>query len=160
MDISIVVLYIISIGLLILSFFMDKQKTYLAIKKGWLSFKKIIPILIPLFLIVGFVLTLVTPNMIRILLGDESGILGVIAGLLVGSVAFMPPFVTFPLAAELLDQGAGFPQIAAFVTTLMGVGLVYWSAETKYFNTKSTILRNILAFVASGIVACVIWGVM
>ncbi len=78
--------------------------------------------------------------------------------MLVGSIAFMPPFVTFPLGAELLNNGAGYPQVAAFVTTLMAVGLVYWAAEVKFFGQKAVALRNGLAFLASGIVAIVVWG--
>lgn len=160
MDISTIILYSIASILLILSLLKDRIKTKKAIKKGWMAFIKILPILIPLFLIVGVLLSLVTPDVIKQLLGEESGILGVLTGMLVGSVAFMPPFVTFPLGAELLEQGAGFPQVAAFVTTLMGVGLVYWSAEVKFFGKKAVILRNSLAFLASGVVAIVIWRVM
>lgn len=160
MDISTIILYGISITLLIISLIKDKEKTKKAIKKGFNSFKKIMPMLIPLFIIVGVVLSVITPDMIKSLLGENTGIVGVVIGLVIGSISFMPPFVTFPLGAELLDSGAGYPQVAAFVTTLMAVGLVYWIAETKYFGKKSTILRNALAFVASGIVALVVWGVM
>ncbi len=132
----------------------------MGVKKGWMAFKKILPILIPLFLIVGIILTVISPDIIKFSLGENSGIMGVFIGLLVGSIAFMPPFVTYPLGVELLEKGAGYPQVAAFVTTLMAVGIVYFTAETKFFGTKSTILRNGLGFIASLIVALVVWGVM
>jgi uncharacterized membrane protein YraQ (UPF0718 family) len=125
-----------------------------------MAFKKIVPVLVPLFMIVGIVLSIVTPEMIKTVLGEDSGLIGVLIGMAVGSVAFMPPFVTYPLGAQLLDNGAGYPQVAAFVTTLMAVGLVYWMAETKYFGKKAVILRNGLAFMASGIVAIIVWVVM
>lgn len=160
MDLSTIILYSFSIILLVVSLIKDKQKSMKAIKKGWMAFKKIIPVLIPLFMIVGIVLSIVTPEVIKSLLGEESGVLGVLIGMVAGSVAFMPPFVTYPLGAELLENGAGYPQVAAFVTTLMAVGLVYWAAEVKYFGKKAVILRNGLAFLASGIVAVVVWGVM
>lgn len=160
MDISTIILYLIALTLLLVSLIKDTGKTKKALKKGWMAFIKILPVLIPLFLIVGVVLTLITPDMIQRVMGEDSGFIGVITGMLVGSVAFMPPFVTFPLGAELLEKGAGYPQVAAFVTTLMAVGFVYWMAETKYFGQKAVILRNSLAFLASGIVAIVVWGVM
>lgn len=160
MDISTIVLYAIAIVLLIVSLIKDKTKTKKAIKKGWMAFVNILPVLIPLFLVVGIVLTILTPDMIRQALGEDSGILGVFVAMLVGSVAFLPPFITFPLGAELLDNGAGYPQVAAFMTTLMAVGLVYWVAETKFFGKKAVALRNGLAFVASGVVAIVVWGLM
>lgn len=160
MDLSTLFLYGIALILLLISVVKDKNKTKKALKKGWMAFKKILPVLIPLFMIVGIVLSLVTPEIIRQILGEESGFLGVLIGMLIGSVAFMPPFVTFPLGAQLLDSGAGYPQVAAFMTTLMAVGIVYWSAETKFFGTKATLYRNLVAFVASGIVALIVWGVM
>lgn len=160
MDISTIILYGLAIVLLIISTIKDRAKTKKAVKKGWMAFIKILPILIPLFIIVGVLLTLVTPQIIKTVLGEESGILGVLTGMLIGSIAFMPPFVTFPLGAELLDNGAGYPQVAAFVTTLMAVGLVYWVAEVKFFGKKAVVLRNSLAFIASGLVAFVVWGVL
>ncbi len=160
MDISTLILYAIAVILLLVSFAKDRTKTKKAVKKGWMAFIKILPVLVPLFLIVGILLSIITPDLIRQVLGEESGILGVLIGMLVGSVAFMPPFVTFPLGAELLENGAGYPQVAAFVTTLMAVGFVYWTAETKFFGSKAVVLRNGLAFVASGVVALVVWGVM
>jgi uncharacterized membrane protein YraQ (UPF0718 family) len=160
MGLSTIIIYGIALALLIVSLVKDRGKTKKAIKKGWMAFIKILPVLIPLFLIVGIVLSLVTPAMIKQVMGEESGIIGVLIGMVIGSVAFMPPFVTFPLGAELLSNGAGYPQVAAFMTTLMAVGLVYWSAETKFFGSKAVILRNSMAFIASGIVAFVVWMVM
>ena len=160
MDISTIILYSVAIVLLIISFVKDKKKTKAAVKKGWMAFKKIVPVLIPLFIIVGVVLSVITPEMIRFVLGENSGIAGVAIGMVAGSIAFIPPFVAFPLGADLLENGAGYPQVAAFVTTLMAVGIVYWAAEKKFFGNKAVILRNTLAFVASGVVAFVIWGIM
>lgn len=47
-------------------------------------------------------------------------------------------------------------QIGAFVSTLMIVGIVTMPVEIKYFGKKVMILRNILAFIFSFIVAYVI----
>lgn len=160
MDASTIILYSIAIVLLVVSSLKDRKKTKAAVKKGWMAFKKILPVLIPLFMIVGVVLSVVNPDIIRTLLGQDSGIFGVILGMIVGSIAFIPPFVAYPLGAELLQNGAGYPQVAAFITTLMAVGFVYWMAEKKYFGKKAVIMRNSMAFIASGIVAFVVWGVM
>jgi uncharacterized membrane protein YraQ (UPF0718 family) len=160
MDISTIVLYTISIVLLIVSLIKDKNKTMKAVKKGWMAFLKIIPVLIPLFMIVGVFLSLITPSLIKQVLGADSGVFGIVTGMILGSVAFMPPFVTYPLGVELLSNGAGYAQVAAFVTTLMAVGFVYWTAEVKFFGQKAVLYRNGLAFLASGIVAFVIGRVM
>lgn len=160
MDISTIILYILAFGFLIVSLIKDRKKTKKGIKKSFMAFKNILPLLIPLFLIVGIVLTFVTPEMIKNLLGEDSGWIGITFGLFIGSVAFMPPFVTFPLGSELIANGAGFPQVAAFVTTLMGVGIVYLQAEMKFFGAGSTIRRNSLAFVAAISVAVAVGVLM
>ncbi|MDC7220791.1 MAG: permease [Spirochaetales bacterium] len=134
----------------------DRDKTRKGIKKGFMSFKKILPMLIPMFLIVGVGLTYITPEMIQSVMGKDSGILGVLIGLVMGSIAFMPPFVTFPLGAELIQQGAGLAQVAALVTTLMGVGVVYMQVEIKHFGAASMIRRNMLAVFAAIAVALVV----
>ena len=66
----------------------------------------------------------------------------------------------FPTAAMLLKSGAGYIQIAAFISTLMMVGIVTFPVEIKYFGKKLTILRNLTAFVFSFIVALIIGKVM
>lgn len=160
MGISTYFLYGLTIVLLVISFIKNKKKTILALKKGFNAFKKIIPVLVPLFMFVGIILTIITPDQIQSVMGEESGILGVLAALVIGSISFMPPFVTYPLGVELLESGAGYPQVAALVTTLMSVGFVYIAAESKFFTKKSVLYRNLLALIASAIVALVIWVVM
>ena len=72
----------------------------------------------------------------------------------------MPAFVAFPLAAILLQNGAGYMQISAFVSTLTMVGLITFPLETKYFGKKFTIIRNVLAFLFAFVVAFVIGRVV
>jgi len=47
-------------------------------------------------------------------------------------------------------------QIGAFVSTLMMVGIITMPVEIKYFGKKLTIMRNVLAFIFSFLVAYVI----
>lgn len=43
-------------------------------------------------------------------------------------------------------RGAGYMQIAAFISTLMMVGIVTMPVEISYFGKKATIVRNVTAF--------------
>ena len=79
---------------------------------------------------------------------------------IIGSITLIPGFVAFPLASALLKNGAGFMQIAVFISTLMMVGLVTVPVEIRYFGKKATILRNIMAFIFSYIVAAVVGVVL
>jgi len=146
--------------LMVISFIKDKQKTKKAINIGLNAFKKLLPSLIPMMVGIGIVLTLLSPDTVSSILGEKSGFLGVLIGLGVGSVAFMPSFVAFPLGANLLSHGAGYPQIAAFVSSLMAVGFVSLGLEIQYFGKKAAIIRNLTALTASMVFVAVIWRVM
>ena len=60
----------------------------------------------------------------------------------------------------LLKGGAGYMQIAAFISTLMMVGVVTLPAEISAFNGKVALLRNGLAYVFSLLVALIVGIVM
>lgn len=150
------IIYIVTIVLLVVSFFKSKEKTVKGLKKGVKTFLKILPILIPLFLFVGIILALVTPEFISNSLGESSGIFGIAFGLVIGSITFMSPFVAYPLGVELLENGAAYPQIAGFLVTLMSVGVVYFAAESKFFSKKAAIVRNLISFIGALIVIVIV----
>ncbi len=81
-------------------------------------------------------LAILTPEQISNLLGSESGWYGVLVAAVIGSITLIPGFIAFPLAAALLKSGAGYMQIAAFVSTLMMVGIVTMPVEISYFGKK------------------------
>lgn len=155
-----IILYVLAFTLLTLSFFKDKTKTLLALKKAWKSFENILPQFLSILVIIGIMLAVLTPEMISKLVGQQSGWFGMLIAAIVGSITLIPGFVAFPLAAALLKSGAGFMQIAVFISTLMMVGIVTIPLEIKYFGKKAAILRNSLAFVFSFIAAIVIGVVL
>lgn len=154
------IFYGLAIALLILSYSKDKKKTKMALKKAWKSFDNILPELLSVMLFVGFLLALLNPETISKIIGADSGWFGVMLAAIVGSVTLIPGFVAFPTAALLLDGGAGYMQIGAFISTLMMVGVVTMPVEIKYFGKKATLYRNMLAFVFSLIVALIIGWVV
>ena len=154
------ILYALAIGGLAFSFFKDRQKTKMALMKAWKAFENILPQILTIFLIIGFALAIFPPETIQKLLGSDSGFRGVLAAAVIGSITLMPGFVAFPLAAALLKNGAGFMQLAAFVSTLMMVGIITIPIERKTFGLRATLTRNGAAFVFSFLVAVVMGVVM
>ena len=150
------IFYSLAIILLILSFIKDKKKTKMALKKAWKAFENILPEFLVVILLVGFLLAILNPETISKIIGSESGFVGVVLASIIGSVTLIPGFVAFPTAAILLKNGAGYMQIAAFVSTLMMVGIVTMPVEIKYFGKKISVMRNSLAFLFSFIVALII----
>ncbi|HOP11062.1 MAG TPA: permease [Oscillospiraceae bacterium] len=144
---------------LAVSFFKDRKKTKAALIKAWKAFENILPQLLVILVIIGLAFSVLSPETITDLLGTDSGVLGVLGAALIGSITLIPGFVAFPLAAALLKNGAGYMQIAAFVSTLMMVGIVTLPLEIKTFGKKAAIIRNISAFVFS-LIAAVVIGVV
>lgn len=153
-------LYGLTFILLLVSFIKDQQKTKKALTKAWKAFENILPEFLGVIMLVGILLALLNPQVISKLIGSQSGWLGVIASALVGAVTLIPGFVAFPTAAMLLQNGAGYMQIGAFISTLMMVGVVTAPVEMKYFGKKLTVMRNLLAFLFSFVVAFVIGKVV
>ncbi len=150
-----IVLYSLSSVLLIVSLVKDKEKTKNALIKAWKMFINILPDMLAIMLFVGIVLTLLTPTMIAKIIGENSGVMGIVYSTIIGSIAIVPSFIVFPLGKTLIDNGADYPQVAVLMSTLMAVGLTILPMEKKIFGNKFTYLRTI-----SAVVMCLIFGLI
>ncbi len=155
-----VALYAAALLALLISFLKSREKTLQALKKAWKALENILPQLLAILLIIGVMLALLTPEQISALIGAESGLWGVLLAAFVGAITLIPGFAAFPLAAALLHSGAGITQIAAFVSTLMMVGIVTLPVEIRYFGRKAAFFRNGAAFLFSLLVAGVMGVVL
>ena len=153
-------MYGLVILLLVVSYYKDRKKTKMALLKAWKSFENILPQLLGVLIVVGIMLAIFDAALISRLIGNESGWLGVVFSALVGAITLIPGFVAFPTAALLLNSGAGYMQIGAFVSTLMMVGVITAPVEVQYFGKRMTLMRNVLAFFFSFAVAYVIGKVV
>ncbi|MBP7095451.1 MAG: permease [Spirochaetia bacterium] len=127
----------------------DRGRTLAALKKAWKAFEGILPQFLAVLLLVAAALAVLDTGVISRFLGSGSGFAGVLGASLVGAVTLIPGFVAFPAAAALLAEGAGATQIAAFVSSLMMVGIVTLPMEVKYFGRRAALLRNLLAWLFS-----------
>lgn len=143
-----VALYVVALGALAVSGLKDPAKTRQALVVAWRSFLRIVPAMLGIMGVIGLVLTLLPPSFIRTLFANEN-LWGMLAVSGVGAVTLVPGFIAYPLAGSLVRQGAGLVPVAAFVTTLMMVGVVTAPLEAQYFGKRFTFLRNTLSFVAA-----------
>ncbi|MFW5694383.1 MAG: permease [Alkalispirochaeta sp.] len=151
-----IVFYILAGAALLLSFFSDRGRTAQALHKAWRAFAGILPEFLMIIVVTGLILAFLTPTFIANLVGEDSGVLGVLVASLSGAVTLMPGFVAFPMASLILEKGAGILQIGAFVSSLMMVGIVTFPVERKTFGTRVALTRNVLAWVFSLAVAGVL----
>lgn len=149
-------LYVLAITLTLVSFRKDKEKTKKALKKGWTSFENILPTVLSVMAVVGISLSILDEEFIVKVIGPNSGLIGIVIAIVIGSITMMAGFIAFPLGAVLMEQGAGIAQVAGFISALMMVGLITIPLEIKYWGKKVTIMRNVLGIVISFVVAIII----
>ena len=142
--------------LCLVSFVFDRKKTLAGLKKGWNMFRNILAPFLNILIIVSVLLYLIPPSVISRYLGPDSGIMGLGIAAVVGSITLIPGFISYPIAAGLIKQGASYTVVATFMTTLMMVGVVTLPLEIKYFGRRVAITRNLLNFVAAIIIGLVV----
>jgi len=145
-------LYYIAGIAVIASFFADREKTFKGLKIGWKKFSKILGTYLKLLIILSFIL-LISDQFIINYLGGQAPFIGMILGLIIGSITMMPGFIAYPLAGILVSKGVNYMVVAAFITTLMLVGVATYPVEKEYFGIKATIWRNIAGFIISALIA-------
>ncbi|PIS14350.1 permease [Candidatus Shapirobacteria bacterium CG09_land_8_20_14_0_10_39_12] len=147
---------IVSIILSLISFFLDRNKTILGFKKGLKMFKSIAIPFLNILILVSLALYFIPQSLIIKYLGAGSGIWGLAIASFVGSVTLIPGFISYPIAAALVKQGASYATVATFMTTLMMVGVVTFPLEAKYFGNKVAAIRNILNFITAIIIGLLV----
>ena len=125
------ILYGLCIVLTLVSFLKNKEKTKKAVINGIKSFEKIMPQFLSIVIVIAITLTILKPETISKLIGKDSGILGVLLSSIVGSIAMMPTFVAFSTGNTLLQNGAGYAQVSALITTLTMVGMLTFPLEAE-----------------------------
>jgi uncharacterized membrane protein YraQ (UPF0718 family) len=128
---------------------LDRKKTLEGFKRGWKMFKNVLLPFLNILILISVVLYFVPPSVISRYLGANSGVLGFSIAALVGSITLIPGFISYPIAAGLIQQGASYAVVATFMTTLMMVGVVTLPLEIRYFGRRVAITRNVLNFFAA-----------
>jgi uncharacterized membrane protein YraQ (UPF0718 family) len=160
MSANVIIFISLSVILTLVSFLLDRKKTVAGLKKGWKMFRNVLfPFLIVLIL-VSVVLYFIPKDFIGQYLGSNSGVTGFVIAALVGSIALIPGFISYPIAAGLVQQGAAYSVVATFMTTLMMVGVATLPLEVKYFGKMIAIIRNVLNFFAAMVIGLLVGLIM
>ncbi|MCX6567019.1 MAG: permease [Candidatus Aminicenantes bacterium] len=139
---------------LLLSIAADRRRTWAGIVFGARMFVKILPALVLMVAAVGLLLSALNPRFLESLFGG-AGLIPFLTGLMVGAVALIPGFIAFPLAGLLRAHGVSTAVLAAFVTSLLMVGVVTLPLEVRFFGRKAALWRNLLSLAAAAFVALV-----
>lgn len=150
-----IVIYSLMGVALVVSLIKSRQKTLGALKVALKALRNSAVSLLVVLGLVGITLGILSPQTISKLLGEEAGIMGTLLATLIGSITLIPSLIAFPLAGSLLRAGSTVATIAAFITSLMLVGLVTAPMEIKHLGRRFTIWRNSLSLIVALLLALV-----
>jgi uncharacterized membrane protein YraQ (UPF0718 family) len=149
-------LWIITGAAVLFSLCKNRTKTVCALKKAAKRLWKITPLFLLVMLLFAFFVSAVPKTFIREAIGADSGIGGLFISLGIGSAAFMPGFIAYPLCAMLRTQEVPFYILAGFSVALMNVGVLSFPLEKKYLGWKVAVVRNLVGFAASLLTAVIV----
>lgn len=148
-----IIIYVLTIVLLIVSFASSSAKTMKALRIALKRFLKIAPSFLVMLILVSIILYLTPEHVFVRMLARENKWLAWISALGLGSISIMPGFIAFPLCGILLEKGAMYMVLSAFSTSLMMVGVVTFPLERTYLGTRLTLARNIVSLLIAAVVA-------
>jgi len=137
----------------------DRRRTLAGVRRGLRMFVNLLPTLAAVLAAVSLLMAAVSPPTLEGWLGS-GGTIPFVAALLVGSIALIPGFIAFPLAGVLKDNGATTAVLAAFITTLLMVGILTLPIEIRFFGRRIALWRNLLAVSGAVVVALVMAAIL
>ncbi|MCK9191894.1 MAG: permease [Sphaerochaetaceae bacterium] len=108
-------LFISSLIILSVVFILNKEIGMNSVKTTYKSFKQMMFYIPPVFILIGLLDVWIPKEAMVHLMGEKSGILGIILAFLFGSCAAGPLYGAFPVAAVLMEKGAKFTNILIFI---------------------------------------------
>jgi uncharacterized membrane protein YraQ (UPF0718 family) len=152
------VLLVITALAVLASLIADRRRTLAGVRRGLRMFVNLLPTLAAVLAAVSLLMAAVSPETLERWL--DGGPLPFVAALLIGSIALVPGFIAFPLAGVLKDNGATTAVLAAFITTLLMVGILTLPIEIRFFGRRIALWRNLLAFAGAVVVALVMAAIL
>lgn len=129
------------------------------LEKAFRSIGKMLPMVLGVIMLTGLVKTFVTPEMLGAVFRGETFVDSLTGGIL-GSVLAGNPVTSYIISGELLDAGVGLVPATAFLVSWVTVGVVQVPAEVKALGARFAIVRNILSFVFSLLIAIITGAVL
>ena len=107
--------FIIASLLILITFLLSRDIGLKAIETVKISFKEMIMVLPPIFILLGLLDVWVPKDTMVKYMGEGSGIIGILLSFLLGSAAAGPLYGAFPVAAVFMKKGVKFSNILIFI---------------------------------------------
>lgn len=119
----------------------------------WNQLKTLLLILPPIFILLGLLDVWVPREHMVKLMGEDSGIKGVLLALVLGSAAAGPLYGAFPVAAVLMKKGVKFYNILIFIGAWSTTKIPMLLFEMKSLGYSFALSRLVIDIIGIGIIA-------
>jgi len=131
------------IGLYFWAYTIDPEKTWKALQSGMEIFVSALPIIIAVFGLVGLTQAWISRERVSQMVGQESGLSGLLIAVLCGTILIGPAYIIFPLLMSLHQQGARWAVIAT-VLAAYTVKIPMIPLEVLFLGWKFSLVRGAL----------------
>lgn len=153
MDIFTVIIWLLTVGFLIISYVKDNEKTRKALRNAFGMGKGMLKSILLVILSISLLISIMPPQQIASFVVKQNLFFATFVSAAFGTITLIPAFIAFPLVGTLVNAGVGIVPSVAFLTTLTMVGIITFPLEKDSFGMKFTFTRNILSFIFAIIIA-------
>lgn len=134
---------IFSIVILVVYSFIDISITLLALENTWNQIISMLMIVPPIFILIGLFDVWVPREKVIELMGDNSGVKGMILAFFLGAFSAGPTIAAFPLAMIMIKKGAKFSNIMFFLMVWSSLKIPIVFYQVTEIGLKLTLVINI-----------------
>ncbi len=137
--------FIIASIIILVTYIFSKEMGLKAIDTVWMSFKEMIIILPPIFVLMGLLDEWVPKDVMSKYMGEGSGLKGVLISIFIGSAAAGPLYGAFPVAAVFMKKGVKLTNIFIFIGAWSTTKIPMFLFELSSMGSKFAITRLIIS---------------
>jgi uncharacterized membrane protein YraQ (UPF0718 family) len=135
---------------------MTRKRNESAQKQAFLnttrSFKKSLPILMGVFLLLALADALISKQTYRLIFSGN-WFFDPLMGAMLGSISAGNPLTSYVIGGELRQEGVSMLAITAFIVSWVTVGIIQLPAEGLMLGKRFAIVRNAVSFCTSIVIA-------
>ncbi len=136
--------FLITIGVMVLLIFINKQIGFKALSISVGCFKEMLLVIPPVFILLGLLDVWIPRETMVKYMGENSGLKGVLLSLLIGSAAAGPLYGAFPVAAVFMKKGVKFSNILIFIGAWSTTKIPMFLFETVSLGVKFSVTRLLI----------------
>ncbi|NLC04480.1 MAG: permease [Tissierellia bacterium] len=137
-------IFIIASILILITFLWNREIGLKAIDTVKLSFKEMIMVLPPIFILLGLLDVWVPKESMVKYMGEGSGLIGILLSFILGSAAAGPLYGAFPVAAVFMRKGVKFNNILIFIGAWSTTKLPMILFEIASLGSKFALTRFVV----------------